>query len=256
MKTLVFFAIVVLITSSASALAMNNNDDITTNPQQKLSFQGIMDNNNTNNTGQYNQSNTNQTNGTSQQVQENQQTLNEGNETNLRIQVRAETPEELGQMIQQRQQEMNQEIQSLGAGTVNAQVYQNQNKVRLAVHAMFAMENLTGGIGQNVSKIANEFNNSVNKTIQAEEKIRSRDMFTRFFFGGDEVAAGELERELAQNQVRIAELNRLREQCECVEEVKNILQEQIQNLEQEQNRLQQLAQEEKSNKGLFGWLWK
>jgi len=48
----------------------------------------------------------------------------------------------------------------------------------------------------------------------------------------------------------------LRAQCDCGEEVKAMLQEQIQNMEQEQVRLQQLAQNEKKNKGVFGWLWK
>ena len=46
------------------------------------------------------------------------------------------------------------------------------------------------------------------------------------------------------------------EQCECSEEVKSMVQEQIQNLEEEQNRLKQLAEEEKQNKGIFGWLFK
>ncbi|MBU0530185.1 MAG: hypothetical protein KKC05_00790, partial [Nanoarchaeota archaeon] len=204
--------------------------------------------------------NTNQSNGTNQGVQENQNTQNQGEDQNLiiqeRQQIRAQTTEELKQMIQQRQQEMSQEVQQLQIGVTQKNTYQNQNRVKLAVHAMLAMENLTGGIGQNISKIAKEFNNSVNKTIKSEEKIQNRDMFTKFFFGGDEVAAGEIENEVIQNQERIQELKKLRETCTCDEEVKNILQEQIQSLEQEQTRLNQLSNGEKSNKGLFGWLWK
>ncbi len=59
-----------------------------------------------------------------------------------------------------------------------------------------------------------------------------------------------------QSQQRIRQLKHLRAQCDCGEEVKAMLQEQIQNMEQEQVRLQQLAQNEKKNKGVFGWLWK
>jgi hypothetical protein len=185
-----------------------------------------------------------------------QETQNIGEEENLTIreQLRARNVTELRQMIQERQQIMNQEIQNLGEGQQN--IYQNQNRVRLAVHALLAMENLTGGIGRNVSQIAREFNNSVQATIRAEERIQTRNWLVRFFVGGDEEAAGNMEQEVNRNRERIQELRRLREECDCDEEIRAMLQEQIQNMEQEQNRLQQLAQNEKANKGLFGWLWK
>jgi hypothetical protein len=185
-----------------------------------------------------------------------QETQNIGEEENLTIreQLRARNVTELRQMIQERQQIMNQEIQNLGEGQQN--IYQNQNRVRLAVHALLAMENLTGGIGRNVSQIAREFNNSVQATIRAEERIQTRNWLVRFFIGGDEEAAGNIEQETNRNRERIQELRRLREECDCDEEIRAMLQEQIQNMEQEQNRLQQLAQNEKANKGLFGWLWK
>jgi hypothetical protein len=187
-----------------------------------------------------------------------QETQNIGEEKNLTIrqteQLRARNITELKQMIQERQQIMNQEMQNLGEGQQN--VYQNQNRVRLAVHALLAMENLTGGIGRNVSQIAREFNNSVQATIRAEERIQTRNWLVRFFVGGDEEAAGNMEQEVNRNRERIQELRRLREECDCDEEIRAMLQEQIQNMEQEQNRLQQLAQNEKANKGLFGWLWK
>jgi len=128
--------------------------------------------------------------------------------------------------------------------------------VRLAVHALLAMENLTGGIGRNVSQIAREFNNSAQATIRAEERIQTRNMLMSFFFGGDEQAAEEMEQEVNRNRERIQELKRLMQECECEEEVKAMLQEQIQNMEQEQNRIQELAQNEKKSKGIFGWLWK
>jgi len=171
-----------------------------------------------------------------------------------RIQPIAKNVTELRQMVQERQELMNQELKNL---TVNAkQIYQNQNRVRLAVHSLLAMENLTGGIGRNVSRIAREFNNSVQATIRAEQRIETRNMLVKFLFGGDEVAAGEMEQEIIQNQQRIQHLRQLMNQCDCEEQVRAMLQEQIQNMEQEHTRLQQLAQNEKGNKGLFGWLWK
>ena len=167
-------------------------------------------------------------------------------------QIKAENSKELSQMIQQMRQEMNQEIQELE--TIKQNVYQNQNQVRLAVHSMFAMEDLVGEIGPQIREIARDFNNSVQTTIKAEEKTQKRNWFMRFLFGGDEEAAEEIEQEVNTNRKRIQSLKQLKEDCK--EPVKTMLQEQIQNIEQEQNRLQQLAQEEKQNKGLVGWIWK
>lgn len=196
--------------------------------------------------------------GQGQQVQTEQEIQNIGEEETLmtqqKEQLRARNTTELKQMIQEKKQEMNQEMQSLGEK--QQKVYQNQNRVREAVHALLAMENLTGGIGRNVSQIAREFNNSVQATIRAEERIQTRNMFVRFFAGGDEEAAGEMEQEVNRNQAKIQQLKQLMQECDCDEEVKTMMQEQIQNIEQEQNRLQELAENEKKSKGLFGWLWK
>ncbi len=192
-----------------------------------------------------------------QQVNEEQQTQNEGEEQVMvqqNQQVRAQTKSQLSEMIQQKQQRMNQELEQKDEKEQN--VYQNQNRVRLAVHSLLAMEDLAGGIGEEVSQIARQFNNSVQATINAEEKIQRRSAFARFFAGGDSESAEELEQQVNQNKQRIQELKQLHEQCDCDEEVKTMMQEQIQSMEQEQNRLEGLAQKEKKSKGLFGWLWK
>ncbi len=165
---------------------------------------------------------------------------------------RARTMTEAKEMVQQRKQEMNQEMQVLS--NVQQKVYQNQNQVREAVHALVAIEDLAPGIGPQVSQIAHEFNNSVQATIIAEEKIQKRNVFVKFFMGGEKNAAEDMERELNQNQQRIQELKRLREECACGEEIKVMIQEQVQNIEQEQVRLQQLANKEKSAQGVFGWI--
>ena len=196
--------------------------------------------------------------GTDQGQQIQPETQNNGNEQTItsqqRKQVKASNSVELGQMIQQRQQQMNQELQGLETGQKS--IYQNQNRVRLAVHSLLAMEDIVGGIGPQVREIARDFNNSVQTTIRAEEKVQKRNWFTRFLFGGDEQAAGELEPEVNTNREKIQTLKQLKKECDCDEQIKTTMQEQIQNIEQEQNRLQQLAQAEKQSKGLLGWLWK
>jgi hypothetical protein len=158
------------------------------------------------------------------------------------------------QMIRQKAQEMQQEMALLKPQVQN--ILQNQNQVRLAVHSLLAMEDLVGGIGPQVSEIARSFNNSVQASINAEERIQKKSGFARLFTGGDEKAAEEIEGLVTQNQNRIQELSQLREQCECDEEVKQMLQEQLQNMENEQARLRLLALAEQKSKGIFGWLWK
>jgi hypothetical protein len=115
----------------------------------------------------------------------------------------------------------------------------------------------TGGIGPQVSGFAREFNNSLQNQIQAEERIENRNAVVRFFAGGDEAAATTLEQETARNQERIQEMQQLIAQCQdCDISVKEMLQEQLKEMETEQTRLSQLAQNEKQDKGIFGWLWK
>ncbi len=167
--------------------------------------------------------------------------------------VKAESSQELRSMIQSRKQVMEQEMQGMSEDM--QKVYKNQNQVRSAVHALLAMEGLAGGIGKQVSDIAKEFNNSVKATIMAEEKVQSRGAFARFFAGGDHEAAEELENEVNQNRQRIEQLKQLKTQV-MNGEVQAVFQEQIQLAEKEQERLQQMAQEEKSSKGLLGWIWK
>ena len=167
--------------------------------------------------------------------------------------VKATTTTELKQMIQERKQEMQQELESMNEK--KEKVYRNQNRVREAVHALLVMEDLVGGIGKNVSEIARNFNNSVQKTIQAEEKIQKRDFISNFLFGGDQEAADEIEEEVNTNQNRIQQLKQYMNECNCTQEIKNTLQEQIQEMEQEQTRLKELSQNEKEKKSLFGWLF-
>jgi hypothetical protein len=196
--------------------------------------------------------------GAGMQTSQEQQTSNQGESSNLMersrvsTQVQASSAQELGQMIMTRQREMDQE--AAGTGGSNAAILQNQNKVRLAVHAMLSMEDLTGNIGPQVSEIATQFNNSVQATIQAEERMQSRNAIVKFFAGGDGEAAQEMLQQTVANKQRLSQLSLLMQDCNCSEEVRSMLQEQIQSVEQEQARLETLAQGEIRNRGIFGWL--
>ncbi|MBN2733808.1 MAG: hypothetical protein JXQ82_02990 [Methanomicrobiaceae archaeon] len=131
----------------------------------------------------------------------------------------------------------------------------NQNTVRVAVQTLLAAGNISGGIGEQISAVAKEFNNSVMSQYNAEEKIQSRNAISRFFFGGDSNAAKDIQAHIEQNRQRIENLNTLMNQCDCDEELKAMIREQIQVLEQEQNRLSELSQTELGDKGLLGGIF-
>ena len=166
-------------------------------------------------------------------------------------QLKVSTKQELKEFVQNKQQEMLQQFENK---TEQSEKIIGQNQIRLAIQTILASENLTGGIGDQVSELAQGFNNSIQETIQHEEKIQNRNKLVKWFFGGDIEAAEELEEESNELQARIQNMNQLIQNSEMDEEIKEILQQQIQVMQQEQTRLQQLAQEEKGNNGIFGFL--
>lgn len=188
-----------------------------------------------------------------QQAQVQASNQGETNQLRANIATRAKNIEELRNMISENRQKLQDEIKNLGNENIQ-KVWRNQNQVREAVHALLASEDLMGGIGSQVSAIAQQFNNSLQKTVQAEERIQARSKLKLFFFGGDNLAAEELKNEVVQNQDKIGQLMMFKESCQCSEEVRQILEEQIENMQQEQDRLMQLAKEQQNKKGIFGWL--
>jgi hypothetical protein len=132
----------------------------------------------------------------------------------------------------------------------------NYNEVRIAVHTLLSMEDRTGGIGQNISAIAREFNNSVNMSEKLEQKIQDRSGIMRVFVGGDRDAAGQLANITSQNQARIQKIQQLISPATLDPDVRAFLEEQLQAMQNEETRLEQLATREQQDRGLFGWLVK
>ena len=130
----------------------------------------------------------------------------------------------------------------------------NENEVRLAVHTLLEMEDLSGGIGRNVSAIAREFNNSARSSQAFEDRIQNRNTIIRLFFGGDHDAARDLANLTVQNQVRIQELHQLMSTATLDPEVRTMMEEQVRIMEKEQERLEQLSKREQEDRGFFGWL--
>jgi hypothetical protein len=167
-------------------------------------------------------------------------------------------------LLHQQLQERKQEQEQAGRSPEQQRVFARYSNVSAFVHLLLneSQNNaLLGsgprGIGPQVSDYARQFNNSLQVQIQAEERIANRNAVARFFAGGDQEAAGVLEQETIRNRDRIQAMHQLITQCQdCDGQVKEMLQEQLQEMESEQTRLQQMAQMEKQDKGIFGWLSK
>jgi hypothetical protein len=153
--------------------------------------------------------------------------------------------------IRRNREEMSAALRNMSSS--GTQQLTNQNEVRLAVHTLLAMEDVTGGIGPQVSAIARDFNNSARETWLLEERIRNRDAFSRFFFGGDRVSAGELANLTLQNQNRIQQIEQLMNTGTLDEETRALLQEQLRIMQEENTRLKRIASTEQQNRGIFGW---
>lgn len=128
----------------------------------------------------------------------------------------------------------------------------NENEVRIAVTTLLDVEDLSGGIGRNVSAIARDFNNSASSVRKIEDRIQSRSSFVRLFFGGDREAARELANQTAQNDARIVELRQLINNASLNSEVRTTIEDQVRIIQLEQERLQQLSTREQEDRGLFG----
>jgi len=163
--------------------------------------------------------------------------------------------EEIKNKTEENKQMLKLELQNF-SNKDKQKIFKNQNRVRETVMTLLAIGDATNmtGIGKSVSAIAMSFNNSVKKTIQAEEAIQNRGGIMRFLFGGDEKAAAAIQSELNKNQVMLQKLETVKEGYGP--EFQQLIDEQTQLMQQEQERLMQLAEEEKGDKGLFGWLFK
>ena len=165
--------------------------------------------------------------------------------------AKAKSMKEVKKMSEDKKKELDKELE--GKGAAEREVLGKQNRVRLAVHTLLAMEGMEGGIGPEVSKIARDFNNSSKKTEASEVKIKEKSPFYRFFTGGEKESAQVILAEVKGNEERIAKLKKLRDKISPKKkEIRDGVSEQINIIEEEQGRLKNLAESESKAKGLFG----
>lgn len=147
-------------------------------------------------------------------------------------------------------EKLNATLQNISSGDRDR--IKNENEIRIAVTTLLDVEDLSGGIGRNVSALAREFNNSASSMRKLEDRIQSRNSFVRLLFGGDREAARELATQTAQNNARIVELQQLIRSATLDTELRATIEDQLRIIQQEQERVQKLATREQEDRGIFG----
>jgi len=139
-------------------------------------------------------------------------------------------------------------------GQMNAE--QHRSKVANFVQDLLNIaDREPGGIGEQVRVIAQEQNQSAENTLQAMEKVQTRNRAIAFLIGPDYRNLGALRSEMVHTRNRLEQLNRLMENVQN-EGDQTELQNQIQEMEQEQERIESFIREQEGQFSLFGWLVK
>lgn len=166
----------------------------------------------------------------------------------------ARSVEELRALIAERRASLEDEAASTTPR--DREVVRKANEVRLAVHTLLAARDTLGGIGDRVSVIARQMNDSVATTTNAEAAISRRGFLARLFVGGDRDAAEVLGEEVERNKERAEEIRTLLASSEVDAEVRVELEAQLAAMRAEHERLAALAEEERAARGIFGWLFR
>ena len=130
---------------------------------------------------------------------------------------------------------------------------QHMSNVAEEVEALLADEDRDGGIGQQVKVIAQEQKNA-QKAIEGNlEEIDGRKGFAKKLLGPDYGAMKNLEKHMAQNQLRIQQLQQLQTQTSNQSE-QTQLKNAIQAMQNQNTVLGERLQAESDSPGMLGWL--
>jgi hypothetical protein len=187
---------------------------------------------------------------TNNQDQQENQVSNQGEESQIQARNNEQVQLETANGVQSQQQA---QIANNGEDTQNHERY--QNTVSSFVKNLLEVADREGGIGEQVRTIANQQNQSAEKTIQAMEQIQTRSKVKTFFIGSDYKNLGMLRSEIVQTRNRLEQLNKIMENVQN-EGDKTELQNQIDTLKQEQTKIENFIKDDENKFSIFGWFVK
>lgn len=161
---------------------------------------------------------------------------------------------ELKRNLEERRAELRENLAS--SSPREAEALARASEVSVAVHALLSARDLLGekgGIGDKVSEIARQVNDSLATTTAAEARVDSRGFLRKLFFGGDKEVAQTLKTQVDENKEKVGEIRDLLKAADTTEEVKAELEAQLEAMRAEQERLRSVADSESRRWGLFSW---
>ena len=179
---------------------------------------------------------------TGNQVQNMNQVKTQNEGENSQLKVSTQEQEDLG------------ENQDDGLENRNQNAIENMSKVATQVQQLLQMKT-SGGIGEQVRQIAQEQNQAQTQTQDQINKLESRKGIAKSLLGPDYGAIKSLKTLLEQNQLRIQQLEQLKNQLSNSGDIA-MVQETIQALVQENTSLQELINTEEQTRSFFGWLFR
>lgn len=130
-----------------------------------------------------------------------------------------------------------------------------KSEVASFVHNLKEIGGIEGGIGQQVSEVAQAQNATVAKVESSIDNINSRNAFMKFLIGPKYGSIAEIQTAIIENQTRIKVLSDLTNQL-TDPAVKQVLQDQVAILTQQNANLQKFVIENQDGFSVFGWLAK
>ena len=184
-----------------------------------------------------------------QQVKNQVQTQNAGEDSQLNVQVKEVNMEEQQQATSQN------EVEQPKAQTLSTNAQQKMSVVSQKVKELLASEDRLGGIGQEVREIARLQNQAQEKIQIHAAEMASRPGLLKKLIGPDFKAINGLRQELAQNQLRIKNLEDLKTEVANLAEETQI-QETVEAIIEQNTALENQINEEEDLPSVFGWLIK
>jgi hypothetical protein len=172
------------------------------------------------------------------QVQEKNQVQNQGENTQIQTQEQA--------VVETKDKNENK-------GQDNAEVH--RSAVANFVQSLLSVADREGGIGQEVRAIAQQQNDTKDRSADIIYAVENRNKIKTFFIGTSYKNLGELRSQMVQARNQIEQLKRLMEEA-TNEQDKTELQNQIQTMEQEQARINDFITQNENKFSLLGWFVK
>jgi len=176
------------------------------------------------------------------------QTQNEGEDSALQVNT-------------QEQESEGEENEATGEGMPKVaaprseKAQEKMSEVAEQVEQLLTVKTTKGGIGEQVKQIAQEQKESQKKVDTELKKVNGRGSILKALLGPDYKALKNMSEQIAQNQLRITQLEELKTKLTFQSDI-TMVDEVIQLLTEQNTLLQEKIASEEKTSSLFGWLFK